>query len=457
MSAYVEDRRFKAAGLIVLAIAGAMLAWMTHRAAVFWSLPDSQRLIGDLAWQSLVCANLAAGGLLLLGIGCAAPSLRPRPGRKRAMLLWSVLSNLAAMVVLGGVLDADEQLTQWMQSVELTEAVEVATAAIMLLAFWLWRRSQRHVAPSADEAMRDDPRLPLLYLRSFADDEEALLDDGGARWVGWIPRLMGLPTPEQDMASLLCLAGPVVAIGRPDETLPRLGAARLYVQGDAWKQAILSLLDQARLVVLRVGATPGVRWEIDQALARVPRERLVLAFHGRSAYGLPESVRQRLQHLVGMPWDQALPQSRSGVVTNLFANSWGRRMGSLVCFPEAGQVAVIPISMRIASWRDWPTAFSWSMSSMPLRLAWIDVFRRLRVDAGALGADRSRATAVLLAVLVGYAGAHWFYLRQPRKAWRRVAMIVVSIYLGWWDALRFVWMSRTEFQSLAGPAKHTIT
>jgi hypothetical protein len=97
------------------------------------------------------------------------------------------------------------------------------------------------------------------------------------------------------------------------------------------------------------------------------------------------------------------------------------------------------------------------MSSMPLRLAWIDVFRRLRVDAGALGADRSRATAVLLAVLVGYAGAHWFYLRQPRKAWRRVAMIVVSIYLGWWDALRFVWMSRSEFQSLAGPAKHTIT
>ena len=40
------------------------------------------------------------------------------------------------------------------------------------------------------------------------------------------------PGPEQELAVLMGRLGPVVAIGKPGERLPELGAARLYVADD---------------------------------------------------------------------------------------------------------------------------------------------------------------------------------------------------------------------------------
>jgi hypothetical protein len=63
----------------------------------------------------------------------------------------------------------------------------------------------------------------------------------------------------------------VVEIGRPGEPLPELGAARLHIADDRWQAEVLSLMDRAALVVLRIDRSRGVVWEIDQSLPRLLR------------------------------------------------------------------------------------------------------------------------------------------------------------------------------------------
>jgi hypothetical protein len=47
--------------------------------------------------------------------------------------------------------------------------------------------------------------------------------------------------------------GPFVAIGRPGERLPQLGAIRLYVADPEWQEMVTRLMSEAALVVLRAG------------------------------------------------------------------------------------------------------------------------------------------------------------------------------------------------------------
>ena len=105
------------------------------------------------------------------------------------------------------------------------------------------------------------------------------------------------------MAEILAHVGPVVAIGKPGEPLPELGAARLYVADDQWQAKVIELMGKAALVVIRLGASPGLLWEIEQSLAqaaapacrlRRPRRRGARAGAGGAPGGRPRpDVRAR--------------------------------------------------------------------------------------------------------------------------------------------------------------------
>jgi TM2 domain-containing membrane protein YozV len=87
-------------------------------------------------------------------------------------------------------------------------------------------------------------------------------------------------------------------------------------------------------------------------------------------------------------------------------------------------------------------------SAMQLRRAWRQVFAHLGMATDPMGGRRSRGVAVLLALLFGYAGAHWFYLGNSRRGWTYVALIPVllaSLFMGVVDAARFILMDRAEF------------
>lgn len=118
---------------------------------------------------------------------------------------------------------------------------------------------------------RDDLRAPVVYLRSFRTDSRL---SHRPRAIG---RMFSTHTEEEQLVEALREIGPVIAIGKPDERLPRLGATRIYVDEADWQQQILSWFDRAALVVIHVPPDPttGVEWEIDRSLSVVPLSRLV--------------------------------------------------------------------------------------------------------------------------------------------------------------------------------------
>ena len=111
--------------------------------------------------------------------------------------------------------------------------------------------------PNADELRAVDRRNPIIFLRSFHDDELKVKGrDGYSRL-------------EEIISKQLPLFGPLIAIGKPGERLPTLGAARNYYVSDSeWRAAVLDWLEQARLIVVFAGLSKGLEWEIESISQR---------------------------------------------------------------------------------------------------------------------------------------------------------------------------------------------
>jgi hypothetical protein len=97
----------------------------------------------------------------------------------------------------------------------------------------------------------------------------------------------------------------MIAIGRPGEELPELGAYRIYVPRDKdWREEVSNHISAAQLVILRLGETKGLLWELRTAIQHGEAKRLLLlvpweksdyeAFRSEYATefpaGLPEGV-----------------------------------------------------------------------------------------------------------------------------------------------------------------------
>jgi hypothetical protein len=119
---------------------------------------------------------------------------------------------------------------------------------------------------------------PVLYLRSFKDDRVSEAVRGVSITDVTTYRSASFVTDEEKLIAELRSIGKVVAIGDPREKLPQLGAERVFVDGsdEEWQQVVLGWMDRARLVVLRVGGTKGLLWEVQEAAKRVRPEQLLL-------------------------------------------------------------------------------------------------------------------------------------------------------------------------------------
>jgi hypothetical protein len=123
----------------------------------------------------------------------------------------------------------------------------------------------------AIELLRRDARSPVLYLRSFDDDGTLDLTKSSFPWGS-------RKTIEMRIAKAFSEVGPVISIGRPGEPLPELGSNRFYVSDEEWQSAVLYFLEHAAAVIVLVGNSAGVAWEIRKALTRVPLKNLLFVF-----------------------------------------------------------------------------------------------------------------------------------------------------------------------------------
>ena len=116
-------------------------------------------------------------------------------------------------------------------------------------------------------------------------------------------------TAEQKLVNALKKYGPVIAIGRPGELLPSLGAARFYVTDDQWQQKVADVANVSELVVWTTGTSEGLRWELSHLLEWVPTARLILFAHPHLLGGLTAREREQEWHTFRTTLGAMLPAS----------------------------------------------------------------------------------------------------------------------------------------------------
>jgi hypothetical protein len=135
--------------------------------------------------------------------------------------------------------------------------------------------------------------------------------------------------------------GPVVAIGRPGERLPELGAARLYAADDQWRDRVSSLVRHARVVLIRAGNTPNLWWEIEQTMIAVPASRVILVCLGAAEQ--LKTFDQKFTEKFGVP--RVNPETEMHSRSRWVSLGWlawtqssmNRAIGRMVYFDKDGQ------------------------------------------------------------------------------------------------------------------------
>lgn len=168
---------------------------------------------------------------------------------------------------------------------------------------YLYAHTQHIYAYSADEVLERDHRPPIVLLRSFAGDvgrwrtdsiESAIVDGlwawgpviATARPVRGVGRLGEATEEYRDGQRYLvwktkrgeAYMGPVA---------PPLGAARARIPSEQWQESVVEWMSEARLIVMTMGSTPGLVWEMAQVHRLDLLDRLMLVFTPVGGNGLP--------------------------------------------------------------------------------------------------------------------------------------------------------------------------
>jgi hypothetical protein len=141
-------------------------------------------------------------------------------------------------------------------------------------ALFVW--TKRKSALRGTQIRRIDRRPPVLLLRSFDDDMMVILR--GARMSRSTDLHRKGMTFERVVEDHLAPFGPFIAIGRPEETLSPLGAARDYVPDAVWQEEVQQRIRDAAVVVLVIGSSHGLAWELSRLRDLGQLHKLILLF-----------------------------------------------------------------------------------------------------------------------------------------------------------------------------------
>jgi hypothetical protein len=281
-------------------------------------------------------------------------------------------------------------LGRWVQRGDWESVLGVAVAiGLGLAGAWMFRRGKRHLAPTVQELLAADPRPPVLYLRMFRDDAVAAMPGG----VAWLPAL----SEEEQLVRALAPVGPVVAIGRPGERLPELGAAREYVPEGEWRAVVAGYMQRARLVVLRAGSSQGVAWEMAEAARRLRPEQVVFLIpHDREAY---EAFRTEAQRHFPRPWPDHGDGRACGSLRGLvhFEPDWTPRFATFPRAPFRTGARGALLGRLVAGLR--PVFERLGVPWRPAPVSWWQVYVAVMLGAGLLS-----LVVMLLLFALGLAG-----------------------------------------------------
>jgi hypothetical protein len=156
----------------------------------------------------------------------------------------------------------------------------LSALACLALAVLPYRQARRHAGLQAAAATERDERAPVLYLRSFRDDRLKIRARGGSPRHSALERFGARRRErfEEVVAGHLWAYGPVIAVSEPGEQLAPIGAARAQFDDATWQEGVATWLTRSRLVVITVGRTAGLAWEVAKVTELGLWGRTILVF-----------------------------------------------------------------------------------------------------------------------------------------------------------------------------------
>ena len=192
----------------------------------------------------------------------------PRPGTalKRtgvALLAAGIIVNPSAQVLgmspwWGAFLSAQADIVLDIYSYIVLSPLVLIPGGVFLI----WR-GRRYAAQASAKRIISDSKPHVLYLRAFRSDPSTAKEVSYAfDYFSWA---LGFQSEEEQLVEVLQPFGELIAIGRPGESLPTPGAARIYTSDEEWKEVVKRRIQAAQLVVIRAAAGENVFWELTQA------------------------------------------------------------------------------------------------------------------------------------------------------------------------------------------------
>jgi hypothetical protein len=163
---------------------------------------------------------------------------------------------------------------------------------------FLLRRGRQYAAQASAKTIITDSKSHVLYLRAFRSDTSTLEQAFSLNLYGGL--LWTLKSEEEQLAEVLLPLGELIAIGRPGESLPTPGAARIYTSDEEWKGVVKRQIAAAQLVVIRGVAGENVFWELTQAVRILNPQKLLILFLDMKPRDY-ELFRTRTDSILGVP------------------------------------------------------------------------------------------------------------------------------------------------------------
>ncbi len=172
-------------------------------------------------------------------------------------------------------------------------------------------RGRSFFLPRAEAILAIDKRSPILYLRSFLDDKPNMSEMmGGGQFFD--------RSTEMKLSKYFNLFGQFVAIGSPQDKVPRLGAMRLLRSDDEWQGEVVSLMGNSKAIVACVGTTGWIKWELAEINNRNFTGKTLFLFPVTIQFGFwlaSKRLRQQAQRIDVLK--QILPQELQPQETKL--------------------------------------------------------------------------------------------------------------------------------------------
>ncbi len=130
------------------------------------------------------------------------------------------------------------------------------------------------ISIKANKDTRENQK-PILLLRPFSIDNTKL-KNRQSPFLFLFPLIKNYESLEETISKSAYRYGPLIAVGKPGEQSPPLGAIREYFHEEEWQPFVERTVNEAQRIVFICGATKYTRWETERILEYDMKEKLVL-------------------------------------------------------------------------------------------------------------------------------------------------------------------------------------